>query len=111
MTDKPTLPTCLYCEEPIEADEKVRRIAGPGPAPTWVHDECFVRSVVGGYNHQIGVCKCCGGSEPPDPPQLTKRNAAIVAHLYADRIVRAREEAEETMALLRHSQDTEGLEE
>lgn len=43
------------------------------------HRECHLRSIVGGLNHQRGKCTCCGGTEPPDPPWLNKRQAAIVA--------------------------------
>ena len=40
------------------------------------HYECHLRQVIGGLNHLRGNCTCCGGSEPPDPPWLTKRQAA-----------------------------------
>ena len=44
-----------------------------------VHYECHMRLVFGGANHQDGTCSCCGGSQPPDPPGLTKREAARLA--------------------------------
>lgn len=46
------------------------------------HYECHMRGIVGGLNHQMGRCICCGGDQPPDPPQLTKREAASAAVSY-----------------------------
>lgn len=43
------------------------------------HYECHMRGIVGGLNHLIGKCTCCGGDDPPDPPELTKREAAKAA--------------------------------
>lgn len=43
------------------------------------HFECFQRGLVGGINHQLGRCFCCGGSDPPDPPDMTRREAARLA--------------------------------
>lgn len=43
------------------------------------HWECHLRTVVGGLNHLRGMCTCTGGAEPPDPPWLNTRQAAIVA--------------------------------
>jgi hypothetical protein len=39
----------------------------------------MLRLVIGGAHHQLGNCTCCGGQQPPDPPGLTKREAARVA--------------------------------
>jgi hypothetical protein len=47
------------------------------------HLDCMLRMVVGGVNHQRGTCSCCsGGQDPPDPPSLSKREAARVAATY-----------------------------
>lgn len=46
------------------------------------HFECYMRRLVGGLNHQKGKCTCCGGTEPPDPPHVTRRVAAIEATRY-----------------------------
>lgn len=76
---------CGWCEEPIEADD--RGVLRPfveaersGLRP--LHRECDARSVIGGINHMRGDCTCCGGSEPPDPPELTRRDAAAAAYQY-----------------------------
>lgn len=45
------------------------------------HWECGMRNLLGGANHLIGKCSCegCGGKEPPDPPEMTPRQAAAEA--------------------------------
>ena len=43
------------------------------------HYECHLRGIVGGLNHQLGRCTCCGGTEPPDPPNMSRREAARLA--------------------------------
>lgn len=43
--------------------------------------------VVGGLNQQFGRRFCCGGTEPPDPPSLSRRDAAREA---ADHFQRSR---------------------
>ncbi len=43
------------------------------------HHDCFLRTIVGGLNHQLGQCTCCGGAAPPDPPDLSLREAARAA--------------------------------
>ena len=69
---------CLHCGEAV-ADDDLRSPAQNGP----LHLECFVRALVGGVNHQAGTCTCCGGRDPPDPPGLSRREAAILArHRY-----------------------------
>jgi hypothetical protein len=35
--------------------------------------------MIGGLNHLLGRCTCCGGTEPPDPPEMTPRQAALAA--------------------------------
>jgi len=46
------------------------------------HYECYIRMLMGGLNHLKGTCTCCGGSDPPDPPELTPHQAAIAAFDY-----------------------------
>lgn len=66
--------TCLYCGEPIASTDRTDPHIHP-PA----HWECSARAVIGGLNHQQGKCLCCGGTEPPDPPDMTRREAAKAA--------------------------------
>jgi hypothetical protein len=76
---------CLRCEELIEANDN-GLLVPHGTEEGWSeqphHYECFLRGLVGGLNHQLGRCKCCGGTEEPDPPHLTKRQAAKAAAGY-----------------------------
>ncbi len=65
---------CVFCGEPILPGERV--------APDYVqpvHWECGLRAVVGGLNHLNGLCSCCGGTLPPDPEGMTRREAARAA--------------------------------
>ena len=64
---------CHHCGEAFQPGDQ--GIANPGPR----HHECFMRSITGGANHIIGRCTCCGGNQPPDPPGLTRREAALLA--------------------------------
>jgi hypothetical protein len=50
-----------------------------------VHYDCHLRSIIGGLNHLRGRCTCYGGTEPPDPPDLTRREAARQAVAYWNR--------------------------
>jgi hypothetical protein len=68
------IPVCLHCEEPIFDD-----FADP-PQP--MHATCLARMVIGGLNHLRHLCTCCGGTLPPDPPDLSKREAARQALAY-----------------------------
>jgi hypothetical protein len=77
---------CAYCEEPILSGEPLERaphVPGEGKV-VWqtFHRECFVRMLVGGLNHQRRDCTCCGGALPPDPPGLSRREAARQAVAY-----------------------------
>jgi hypothetical protein len=49
------------------------------------HIECWLRMIVGGINHIFGRCECCGGTDPPDPPGLSKRDAAKLAGRVLER--------------------------
>lgn len=76
-------PDCFRCHEPVLTggewttyfDGKVGRLVA-------LHRECATRSLIGGLNHLMGRCTCCGGTAPPDPPEMTKREAAIAAVNY-----------------------------
>ncbi len=66
---------CVHCQEVIaEGDRGEVNFVGQVS-----HLECSIRSVVGGLNHLRGDCTCCGGTRPPDPEYLTRRQAAVVA--------------------------------
>jgi len=76
---------CEWCEEPIRETESgimLDSLGVDGIRRAAYHVECQTRSVVGGYNHLKGRCMCCGGTEPPDPPELSKRDAAKLAAMY-----------------------------
>jgi hypothetical protein len=76
--DTPIGERCLWCDEPIETNDRgFIRMAGQV-----VHLECDLRAVIGGINHQKGICTCCGGTEEPDPPNLSIRQAAKMAMDY-----------------------------
>lgn len=70
---------CAWCEEPIAAEDDgftKPHLDDSGVRLRPWHFECELRSIFGGLNHQRGRCICCGGSEPPDPPELSRREAA-----------------------------------
>lgn len=74
---------CSLCDEPILPGEPLSPSLFNGKH---VHHECGFRAVAGGANHIRGLCQCrhlikfgFGATEPPlppDPPGLTKREAA-----------------------------------
>ena len=71
---------CLYCGEPLDAEGLM----------VATHPECAIRMIAGGLNHQLGACTCHGGSAPPDPPGLSKREAArAAARHFSRRLARA----------------------
>jgi hypothetical protein len=70
-----SLGNCYRCDEPIEANDPAEAHHVDGEQ-RFAHWECAARMVIGGMNHLLGRCTCCGGTEPPDPPDLTKREAA-----------------------------------
>lgn len=80
--DVPVGERCAYCSQIIEPGDDGLMIphhdAGGVRELPW-HRECQLRTVIGGLNHLRGQCQCCGGSEPPDPPWLNKRQAAVLA--------------------------------
>lgn len=66
--------TCGWCHEEIKPGEALAPYTKNS-----VHWECGVRSVVGGVNHLNRTCTCCGGTQDPDPPGVTRREAARLA--------------------------------
>lgn len=71
------LNVCHWCGEPVLPTDKVSRAVVNGG--DYMHWECGLRSIVGGYYHQTGNCSCCGGDRDPDPPGMTRRKAALLA--------------------------------
>jgi len=74
--------TCARCGEPIaEADDGW--LVDSAASGQWkalpFHHECHLRGIIGGINHQLGRCTCCGGTEPPDPIDMSRREAAVLA--------------------------------
>lgn len=74
---------CARCGEAIEVHDSgvtVVHCGGDGAVDERpLHYECHLRGIIGGANHLMRRCTCCGGTEPPDPPELTKRQAARAA--------------------------------
>jgi hypothetical protein len=70
---------CRRCGEPIAEGESGVIPSGVLRWEDPMHYECFLRGIVGGLNHQLGRCHCCGGDQPPDPEGMTRREAAIKA--------------------------------
>jgi hypothetical protein len=81
--------TCAWCDEPfVEGDDGVVLPVYGGESAAF-HYECHLRQVIGGLNHLRGNCTCCGGSEPPDPPWLSRRQAALQAvHVWQQEAMR-----------------------
>lgn len=72
----PANPICGLCDEQIYVYEPQSFTHLP------THWECGLRALVGGINHQRGKCSCHGGKEDPDPPGLSRREAAKAAADY-----------------------------
>jgi len=74
--------TCLWCEEPIAAEDSGVRMPylsdGP-PRAVYQHVECFVRSLLGSVGHQLQLCPCFGGDETCEPETMTRRESARAA--------------------------------
>lgn len=81
---------CFHCDELIAPDDDAQMPVirlQEGATVGHYHHECVVRLVIGGANHLQSRCTCCGGTEPPDPPQLTKRQAARMAlNIWVSRV-------------------------
>jgi hypothetical protein len=68
---------CERCGEPIdEGQQSEDLVSFSGGRFGHYHRDCAMRMVIGGLNHLRGRCMCCGGDQPPDPPELSKREAA-----------------------------------
>lgn len=80
--DTPFGAPCTWCDDLIDDDDSGVEYAG---ASGYAHYECFLRQTIGGVNHQRGTCTCCGGSDPPDPPELSARDAARAAVEFFER--------------------------
>lgn len=72
---------CFYCEEIILPTDRgfLMVHAGETVEHKPYHFECHFRQLIGGLNHLMGNCSCCGGTEPPDPPEMTTREEAKAA--------------------------------
>ena len=83
--DTPVGAICLRCDEAISAEDRgfLRVHIAEGRATVRpIHLECDVRTIIGGLNHLRHTCSCCGGTDPPDPDYMTKREAALAAYDY-----------------------------
>lgn len=82
LTATPVGRACFSCEELVaEGDSGVMMplVQPDGKAVMAAqHRECFLRRIVGSVGHQQGTCSCYGGQEE-DPPEMTKRQAALAA--------------------------------
>lgn len=76
-----TIEICQHCGESIrpEEDRPIPVINAEGIFTAHRHWQCALRAVIGGVNHLLGLCTCCGGTEPPDPVGMTPRAAAVAA--------------------------------
>jgi hypothetical protein len=73
--DIPIGKPCIHCEEIIvDGDQGITTRQGYS-----YHLDCHLREIVGGVNHIRGTCLCCGGTDNPDPPYISKRQAAQLA--------------------------------
>lgn len=85
--EAPHMPTpvnalCAWCDERIGFHDDGLLIPHVGDESVThqpYHYACHLRGIVGGVNHQRKHCTCCGGTEPPDPPELSRRLAAEAA--------------------------------
>jgi hypothetical protein len=86
--DTPVGQACAWCGEAIEADDcgvTIPHFDGQQVGEQPWHYECNLRVVIGGLNHQMGLCTCCGGNLEPDPPHLSRHEAAILAAAFHHR--------------------------
>lgn len=81
--DTPIGKSCYHCGEIfVEGDQGVTNIQDYS-----FHYECNLRGILGGANHIRGTCTCCGGSDDPDPPNVSKREAARLAVLEWEKLI------------------------
>lgn len=67
---------CILCDEAILPGERMSSTRFNGRE---VHHECAFREIAGGAYHILRLCTCCGGKHAPDPPGVSKREAARFA--------------------------------
>jgi hypothetical protein len=80
--ETPVGETCRHCGEVI-VDGDQGEVSSNGDV---FHIECRMRMVLGGVNHILGTCMCCGGTDDPDPPNVSKRKAALLAVIAWDKV-------------------------
>ena len=81
-TSVPIGELCVWCDEAVTAQDSGVMIDCIGESCVRrraQHYECHLRQVIGGVNHLRKLCTCCGGSLPPDPSGMSRRNAAQLA--------------------------------
>jgi hypothetical protein len=67
---------CIHCDEEVKETDRIHVYADARP----VHEECFLRQIIGSVGHQLHTCSCfILGSTVGDPEGMTKREAAKVA--------------------------------
>jgi hypothetical protein len=79
QVDTPTDATCLFCHEHFVDGDRGWFFAGPDGSA--VHRECGLRMIVGGIEclKREKAGRHVVGDHEPDPPHLTKREAAQAA--------------------------------
>jgi hypothetical protein len=85
----PTGEICGWCSEPINPEDAgfiLPYLSREAVSLLPWHDDCHIRALVGGSNHQLRRCGCFGGDVPSDPPSLTKREAARSARITWERL-------------------------
>lgn len=66
---------CIRCKEAIaETDDGVVDAGG-----SVHHRACFLRSIFGSVNHQLGMCKCHHPNMVEEPSRMTVREEAEAA--------------------------------
>lgn len=78
---RPVGELCLHCGEPIESTDIGMMLSGSTEP---IHQECFMRMIVGSVAHQQRRCSCFGGNGEDDPT-ISKHEAAkrAAAHFRA----------------------------
>ena len=72
---------CTYCDEPIKLGEDGFIDSSMCP----YHRECWIRSILGSVEHQMGVCGCfTGNHETKERSNMTRREAAKLALAYSE---------------------------
>lgn len=81
--DIPLDAKCCWCDEGFDAESQGVRIVSYGSDTPYAfyHVCCFLRSTIGSLGHLQKKCSCFGGNEE-DPPEMTKREAAVAATRY-----------------------------